>query len=148
MTSVETVKKSEAKFEPKIIIFACNWCSYAGLDLAGTSRLSYPPNVKVIRTMCSGRIDASFVLEAFQKGADAVMIAGCHFGDCHYMEGNYRTQRRYSMLKRMLNEFGIEEDRLRLEWISGAEGTKAKEVITEMVEVVRKLGPLVIAEEL
>jgi F420-non-reducing hydrogenase iron-sulfur subunit len=134
------------KFEPRILLFACNWCSYAGLDLAGTSRTQYPPNVTIIKTMCSGRLDPTYVMEAFRNGADGVLITGCHPGDCHYQEGNYKTMRRYSILKRILAQFGIEEDRLRLEWISAAEGARAGQVIGEMVDSLKKLGPLRIVE--
>lgn len=133
-------------FEPRIIVFACNWCSYAALDLAGTSRMKYPPNFLVIKVMCSGRVDPQFILEAFRRGADGVMVAGCHPGDCHYIEGNYKTLRRMALLKRMLKEFGIEEERFRLEWISASEAEKFVKVANEMYEKIKALGPLRIQE--
>ena len=129
-------------FEPKIVAFFCNWCTYLAADLAGTSRLKYAPNARVIRVMCSGRVDPQFVLDAFAKGADGVLIGGCHPGDCHYQEGNYKALRRYHLLRRLLAEFGIEGDRFRLEWISASEGEKVRTVINDMVEKVRALGPL------
>ena len=129
-------------FEPKIVAFFCNWCTYLAADLAGTSRLKYAPNARVIRVMCSGRVDPQFVLDAFAKGADGVLIGGCHPGDCHYQEGNYKALRRYHLLRRLLAEFGIEEGRFRLEWISASEGEKVRTVINDMVEKVRALGPL------
>ena len=129
-------------FEPRIVAFFCNWCTYLAADLAGTSRMKYAPNVRVIRVMCSGRVDPQFVLEAFAKGADGVLIGGCHPGDCHYQEGNYKALRRFRLLKRVLKEMGIEEERLRLEWISAAEGDTLRDVINDMVEKVRALGPL------
>jgi F420-non-reducing hydrogenase iron-sulfur subunit len=129
-------------FEPKIVAFFCNWCTYLAADLAGTSRLKYAPNARVVRVMCSGRVDPQFVLDAFAKGADGVLIGGCHPGDCHYQEGNYKALRRFHLMKRFLTEMGIEEDRFRLEWISASEGEKVKLVINDMVEKVRALGPL------
>jgi len=129
-------------FEPKIIAIFCNWCTYAAADLAGVSRMSYPTNVRIIRVMCSGRVDPQFILDAFAKGADGVVLGGCHPGDCHYVEGNYKTLRRYRLMRRMLDQMGIEQDRLRLEWISAAEGDRVQKVMTEMTETVRKLGPL------
>jgi len=129
-------------FEPKIVAFFCNWCTYLAADLAGTSRLKYAPNARVIRVMCSGRVDPQFVLDAFAKGADGVLIGGCHPGDCHYQEGNYKALRRFHMMKRLLTEMGIEEDRCRLEWGSAAEGERVKAVMNDMVEKVRALGPL------
>jgi len=132
----------QAAFEPRIVAFFCNWCTYLAADLAGTSRMKYAPNVCVIRLMCSGRVDPQFVLDAFAQGADGVLIGGCHPGDCHYQEGNYKTLRRYHLLKRVLRQMGIEEDRFRLEWISAAEGDRVRSVINDMVEKVRALGPL------
>lgn len=130
------------KFEPRIVAFFCNWCTYTAADLAGVSRLKYAPNARVIRVMCSGRVDPQFVLEAFAKGADGVLLGGCHPGDCHYAEGNYKTLRRMRMLERMLKAMGVKDGRFRLEWISGAEGDKVRAVINDMTERVRKLGPL------
>ncbi len=129
-------------FEPRIVAFFCNWCTYTAADLAGVSRLKYAPNVRVIRVMCSGRVDPQFVMEAFAKGADGVLLGGCHPGDCHYAEGNYKTLRRMRMLDRMLKAMGIYDGRFRLEWISGAEGDKVKSVVNDMVAKVRALGPL------
>ena len=129
-------------FEPKIVAFFCNWCTYLAADLAGTSRLRYAPNARVVRVMCSGRIDPQFVLDAFARGADGVLIGGCHPGDCHYQEGNYKALRRFHLLKKMVKEMGIEDERLRLEWISAAEGERVRTVVNDMVEKVRALGPL------
>ena len=129
-------------FEPKIVAFFCNWCTYLAADLAGTSRLKYAPNARVIRVMCSGRVDPQFVLDAFAKGADGVLIGGCHPGDCHYQEGNYKALRRFHLMKRLLTEMGIEEERFRLEWISASEGERVKAVMNDMVEKIRVLGPL------
>lgn len=128
-------------FEPKIVAFFCNWCTYLAADLAGTSRIKYAPNARVIRVMCSGRVDPQFVLDAFAHGADGVLVGGCHPGDCHYQEGNYKALRRYHLLKRLLVQLGIEEDRFRLEWISAAEADKLRDVMNDMVERVRALGP-------
>lgn len=129
-------------FEPKIVGFLCNWCSYGAADLAGTSRIKYPSNIRIIRVMCSGRIDPTFVLKAFEKGADGVLICGCHIGDCHYMEGNHKAARRIPLLKKMLTQLGIEDQRIRLEWCSAAEGERFATIVNEMTEQVRKLGPL------
>jgi F420-non-reducing hydrogenase iron-sulfur subunit len=129
-------------WQPKIVAFFCNWCTYTAADLAGVSRLKYASNVRVIRLMCSGRVDPQFVLDAFAKGADGVLIGGCHPGDCHYVEGNYKTLRRFELLKRLLRDMGIEEQRLRLEWISASEGEKVRTVVNEMVEQIAALGPL------
>ena len=129
-------------FEPVIIGFTCNWCSYRAADMAGMSRMKYPPNVRLIRLMCSGRLDPTFVLKAFAEGADGVLISGCHPGDCHYLEQNYKTQNRYLLMRRMLASFGIEPERLRLTWASASEGAHFAEEISRMVEEVRRLGPL------
>jgi F420-non-reducing hydrogenase iron-sulfur subunit len=129
-------------FEPKIVAFFCNWCTYLAADLAGTSRMKYSPNVRVIRLMCSGRMDPQFVLDAFAQGADGVLIGGCHPGDCHYQEGNYKTLRRFRLLKRLLAQLGIEDERCRLEWISAAEADRLRGAVNDMVEKVRALGPL------
>ncbi len=129
-------------FEPKIIGFLCNWCSYAGADLAGVSRIQYPPNIRIIRLMCSGRIDPAFILEAFKDGADGVLVGGCHLpSDCHYISGNFKALRRISLIKKVLGEFGIEPERVRLEWISASEGDKFAAVVRDMTEQIRKLGP-------
>ncbi len=130
-------------FEPRIIGFLCNWCSYAGADLAGVSRIQYPPNIRIIRVMCSGRIDPAFVLEAFKDGADGVLIAGCHLpSDCHYISGNFKALRRITLLRTVLKDFGIESERLRLEWISASEGDKFAAVVRDMVDEVKRLGPI------
>jgi len=129
-------------FEPRIVAFFCNWCTYTAADLAGVSRMKYAPNIRVIRLMCSGRLDPQFVMTAFAKGADGVLIGGCHPGDCHYVEGNYKTLRRATLLKRMLADLGIVDGRFRLEWISASEGDKVKHVVNDMVEKLRALGPL------
>jgi F420-non-reducing hydrogenase iron-sulfur subunit len=129
-------------WKPRIVAFFCNWCTYTAADLAGVSRLKYAANARVIRLMCSGRVDPQFILDALAKGADGVLIGGCHPGDCHYVEGNYKMLRRFRLLTRMLGDLGIEKERVRLEWISAAEGEKVKVVINEMTEQIRKLGPL------
>ena len=129
-------------FEPRIIGFLCNWCSYAGADKAGAAQKQYSPNVNVIKVMCSGRIDPQFILDAFQKGADGVMILACHPGDCHYKEGNYRAVQRHRLLLRLLKQFGIEEERCRFDYVSAGEGDRFVSVINETVEAVKKLGPL------
>jgi len=129
-------------WEPRIVAFFCNWCTYTAADLAGVSRMRHAPNVRIIRVMCSGRVDPQFILDAFAKGADGVLIGGCHIGDCHYVEGNYKTIRRVQMLRRVLHDMGIEDDRFRLEWISASEGEKVKLVINDMVTRIRALGPL------
>lgn len=129
-------------FEPKIVGFLCNWCSYAGADLAGVSRIQYPANLRIIRVMCSGRVHPAFVLKAFSEGADGVLISGCHPGDCHYMEGNYNAMKRDRLLVRLLEAFGVEKQRYRLEWISASEGDKLASVVREMVEAIRPLGPI------
>ena len=133
---------TDAEFEPKIVGFLCNWCAYAGADLAGVSRMQYPPNVRIIRVMCSGRIDPTFVLEAFKDGADGVLVAGCHLpSDCHYLLGNFKAQRRIFLLKKVLEQFGLEPERLRLEWVSASEGDRFATVMREIVTEVKKLGP-------
>ena len=130
------------EFQPKIVAFFCNWCTYLAADLAGTSRIKYAPNTEVVRVMCSGRVDVQFVLKAFAKGADGVLIGGCHPGDCHYQEGNYKALRRFRLMQRLIRQMGIQEERLRLEWISAAEGDRVRVVIDEMVESLKRLGPL------
>ncbi len=129
-------------FEPLIIGFTCNWCSYRAADLAGTARVKYPPNIRLIRLMCSGRLDPTFVLKAFAGGADGVLISGCHPGECHYIEQNYKAMRRYQLLKRTIVQLGIEPGRLKLVWASAAEGVRLAEEIAKFVEEVRLLGPL------
>ncbi|MDF2956004.1 MAG: Coenzyme F420-reducing hydrogenase [Candidatus Alkanophagales archaeon MCA70_species_2] len=129
-------------FEPKIVAFCCNWCSYAGADLAGVSRFQYPTNVRIIRVMCSGRVEPSFILESFKNGADGVLVAGCHIGDCHYQTGNLKAEERVKRTKKALELLGIESERLRLEWISASEGQKFANVVREFTETVKTLGPL------
>lgn len=129
-------------FEPRIVGFLCRWCSYQGADLAGVSRIKYPPNVIPIRVMCSGRVDPSFVLKAFADGADGVLICGCHPGDCHYQTGNYNVMRRIPLLHALLDQFGIDRARVRLEWVSASEGARFGQVVSEITETVRSLGPL------
>ncbi|MFH1938591.1 MAG: hydrogenase iron-sulfur subunit [bacterium] len=128
-------------FEPKIIGFCCNWCAYAGADLAGINRNQYPPNIRMIRVMCSGTIEPLYVVKAFKEGADGVFIGGCHPGDCHYQSGNYKTQRRIVLLKRAISEIGLDPRRIRLEWVSAAEGQRFARIITEFTEEIKKLGP-------
>jgi len=129
------------KLEPKIVAFCCNWCSYAGADLAGTARMQYAPNIRVIRVMCSGRVNPLFVIKALSIGADGVLVLGCHPGDCHYIEGNYKTMRRIPLLKKMLKQLGIEEERVRLEWVSASEGAKFAEVTNSFTQSIEQLGP-------
>jgi len=128
-------------FEPLIIALCCNWCSYAGADLAGVSRIQYPPNVRIIRVMCSGMVHPNLVIDALTKGADGVLMCGCHPGDCHYLEGNLKAEARAEAIKLMLQDFGIEEERFRLEWVSASEGPRFAQVVTEMTEEIKQLGP-------
>lgn len=132
----------EPDFEPKIMGFLCSWCSYAGADMAGVSRLSYPANIRVIRVMCSGRIDPLFVMKAFTSGADGVLVSGCHPGDCHYATGNYYTERRFVMLQRLLDYMGIDQQRLKLTWVSASEGARFATIVTELTQEIKALGPL------
>jgi F420-non-reducing hydrogenase iron-sulfur subunit len=133
-------------FEPKILGILCNWCSYTGADLAGTARMKYPPNVRSVRVMCSGRVDPGFILDALKSGADGVLVCGCHPGDCHYLEGNYKCLRRIPLTKRLLQDLGVDPKRLRLEWVSASEGARFQKVITEFTEQIRALGPLQLQE--
>lgn len=135
------------EFKPRIIAFLCNWCSYTGADLAGTSRMEYRENVRVIRVMCSGRVEPSFVLKAFASGADGVLICGCHPGDCHYQEGNYRCLRRFTLLQKYIIQMGIESERLKLEWISASEGKQFAELVNSLTETITELGPCSIREK-
>ena len=128
-------------FRPTIVAFLCNWCAYTGADLAGTSRLHYAPNVRIIRIMCSGRIEPTFILKAFKEGADGVLVCGCHPGDCHYQEGNYKCLRRFKLLEKFVVQMGIEKERLKLEWISASEGKQFAELINEMTKSILQLGP-------
>ncbi len=131
----------DGEYEPTIVAFVCTWCTYLAADLAGTSRMTYSPNVRLVRVMCSGRVDPQFVVSAFRWGADGVLIGGCHPGDCHYQEGNYKALRRFRLLKKLAAEMGIEDERLRLEWISASEADKLKKVVDGMVNDLRRLGP-------
>ena len=128
-------------FEPRIIAFLCNWCSYAGADLAGVSRLQYPPNVRIIRVPCSGRVDVGFILRALQEGIDGVLVSGCHPGDCHYQSGNYIARRRLTVLRSLLEYVGIEPNRVQFSWVSASEGNKFSEVMDKVVQTVKALGP-------
>ncbi|UCE16752.1 MAG: hydrogenase iron-sulfur subunit [Candidatus Bathyarchaeota archaeon] len=132
---------TKSEFQPRIVGFLCNWCSYAGADLAGVSRIQYPPTLRIVRVMCSGRIHPALILEAFRSGADGVLVAGCHLGDCHYISGNYKTQNRVLMLKKVLEQLGLEPERLRLEWVSASEGDRFAKVVKDMTEEMKKLGP-------
>lgn len=138
---------TNGEWQPRIVAFFCNWCTYTAADLAGVSRLKYAPNVRVVRLMCSGRVDPQFILAALAGGADGVLLGGCHIGDCHYVEGNYKTVRRFELLKRLLRDLGIEEQRVRLEWISASEGERVKTVINDMVAKIRALGPLSLPDQ-
>lgn len=131
----------EKDFRPKILAFLCNWCSYAGADLAGISRLQYPPTIRAVRVMCSARVDPLFVIKPLLRGIDGVLIGGCHPGECHYLEGNYYTRRRITMLKKLLEVVGIEHNRVRLEWVSASEGPKFADTVRNFTETIRKLGP-------
>jgi len=131
-----------AGFEPKIVAFFCNWCTYLAADLAGTTRLKYSPNTRVVRVMCSGRIDPQFVFDAFAEGADGVLIGGCHPGDCHYSEGNYKCLRRVQLIRAVLRGMGIEDERFRLEWLSASEAVELRAVVEDMVAKLKVLGPL------
>ncbi len=132
----------DENFEPKIVGFCCNWCSYRAADLAGTARIKYAPNVRIIRVMCSGRIDPAFVLKALSMGADGVLLAGCHPGECHYIDQNYKAMRRYAVLKQTLAAMGVEPERVRLVWASAAEGQQLAEAVDQLVADVKKVGPL------
>jgi len=135
-----------ADWKAKVLVFCCNWCSYAGADLAGVSRLQMPSNFRVIRVMCSARVDPDFVLRAFQKGADGILVAGCHPADCHYIGGNYRTRRRMALLRMLIKQFGLDKDRLQLEWISAGEGEKFQQTIRSFTAKIQELGPSPVRE--
>ena len=136
-----------ADFEPRIVTFCCNWCSYAGADGAGVARLQMPTNFRIIRTMCSARVDPEWVLRAFSKGADGVMILGCHPGDCHYIGGNYRARRRIALLRMVLEQYGFDPKRLKLEWVSASEGEKFQKTVNEFVDTIKALGPTPMKKE-
>ena len=133
---------SQSPFEPRIVGFVCNWCSYRAADLAGTARIKYPPHVRFVRTMCSGRVDPAFILQAFARGADGVMLTGCHPGECHYLVQNHKALRRFVLLRHTLRALGLEDARLRLQWASAAEGAQLAAAVREMVAQVKELGPL------
>ena len=137
----------EKKFSPKIVAFCCNWCSYAGADLAGVMRLQMAADFSVVRVMCSARISPEIVIKALQSGADGVLVLGCHIGDCHYVDGNHRTKKRFALLRRMLPVIGIEAERIFLDWVSASEGARFQKVITDFVEGIRRLGPNLLQEE-
>jgi F420-non-reducing hydrogenase iron-sulfur subunit len=130
-----------SEYEPKIVAFLCNWCTYAGADLAGTSRIQYPPNIRVIRVMCSGSIDPVYVIKPLLEGVDGIFIGGCHPGDCHYISGNYKARRRITVLKAILKQLGFEEERVKIRWVSASEGQRFADTIKEMVEDLKKMGP-------
>lgn len=133
---------AEETFEPKIVAFTCNWCSYAGADLAGTSRVQYETNMRLIRVMCSGRVELSFILEALERGADGVCVLGCHFGDCHYITGNYEAARRMELLRKLFKEAGLDERRIMIDWVSAAEGERFGSVVNGFTQQIREMGPL------
>jgi F420-non-reducing hydrogenase iron-sulfur subunit len=135
-------------YKPKIAAFLCNWCAYTGADLAGTSRLHYAPNIRIIRVLCSGRIDPAFIMKAFKEGADGVLVCGCHPGDCHYQEGNYKCLRRFNLVHKFIQQMGIEKDRLQLEWISASEGKQFAELVNNMTKTLLLLGPLKLQRKL
>lgn len=139
--------KATSSGNPRLVVFACNWCSYAGADTAGVSRIQHEPHFRIIRVMCSGRIQPDFVLRAFERGADGVLVSGCHLGDCHYVFGNHRAVEQFEKVKSVLRLLGVEEPRLRLEWISAAEGARFAQIINEFTDQVRKLGPSPLARQ-
>lgn len=141
MVSEDKTGDEKKEWEPKIVGFLCNWCSYAGADFAGTSRLNYPTNIRILRVPCSGRVDPLLVVRAFMEGADGVLVAGCHPGDCHYAEGNYYTRRRYALVHRFLEYLGLEPERLQVEWVSASEGIKFAKVVSDITNRVKALGP-------
>jgi F420-non-reducing hydrogenase iron-sulfur subunit len=136
-----STEPEQREWEPKIIAFLCNWCSYAGADLAGVSRIQYPPNVRVVRVPCSGRVNPLYIIKSLQHGADGVLVSGCHPGDCHYISGNYYARRRFALLKNLLESFGVEPGRVNFSWVSAAEGEKFSQVVRDVVETVKALGP-------
>jgi len=135
------------EYEPLIVAFLCNWCSYAGADLAGMSRMEYPANIRVIRVMCSSRVDPAHVLYALKRGADGVLVSGCHPGDCHYINGNHRAKRRIILLKELLRQMGVEPERVKIDWVSASEGERFTRIVKEFVEELRKLGPNPLKED-
>ena len=141
MAEATATGTTSEEWQPKIVMFCCNWCSYGGADSAGMGRFQQPPTVRVIRVMCSGRMDPIFILNAFLEGADGVIFSGCHSGDCHYVNGNYKATVKYKFLKAMVNELGLEDERLVLDWISASEGERYAEVVTKFTEQIKKVGP-------
>lgn len=141
MQKDKELSETSDDFEPKIIGFLCNWCSYTGADLAGTSRLQYPPNIRVIKVMCSGRVNPQFILKAFQEGADGVLVSGCHPGDCHYLEGNYHARRKLPLLKDLMEFMGVDPERFQMSWVSASEGPKFAEVVTRFTGKIKEMGP-------
>jgi len=141
VTKKKDGKRNDNGWEPRIVAFLCNWCSYAGADLAGVSRIQYPPNVSVIRVPCSGRINPLFVLKALQSGADGVLVSGCHPGDCHYISGNLYARRKFALLKSLLEYVGIEPERVQFSWVSAAEGVRFAEILEKVIDAVREVGP-------
>jgi coenzyme F420-reducing hydrogenase delta subunit len=141
MKTAHDNSKMNDEWEPKIVAFLCNWCSYAGADLAGVSRIQYPPNIRVIRVPCSGRVNPVFIIRALQQGADGVLVSGCHPGDCHYISGNLVARRKFALLKNLLEYVGVEPERVNFSWVSAAEGEKFSKVVIEVVEGVKALGP-------
>ncbi len=137
---------ADENWKPKIIAIICNWCSYAGADLAGGARIQYPPDIRAVRVMCTGRIDPLFILKAFQDGADGVLVSGCHFGDCHYLEGNYKAAKRMFLLKSVLKNIGLDDKRLRMTFVSASEGAKWGTVMTDVVKTINELGPSPLTE--
>ena len=135
------MSEQHSEWQPKILAFLCNWCSYAGADLAGVSRLQYPPNVRIVRVPCSGRVNPAYILKALQEGVDGVLVSGCHPGDCHYLTGNYHARRKFRLLKELLDFVGVEDGRVQFSWVSAAEGAKFAQVMAEVTEKVRALGP-------
>ena len=133
--------RTQTDWEPKVIAFLCNWCSYAGADLAGISRMQYPPNVRILRVPCSGRVNPLYIIRSLQHGADGVLVSGCHPGDCHYISGNYYARRRFTLLKDLLETVGIEPGRVNFSWVSAAEGEKFAQIVTQVIETVKALGP-------
>ncbi|MBU0715620.1 MAG: hydrogenase iron-sulfur subunit [Verrucomicrobia bacterium] len=135
------MNEQHSEWQPRILAFLCNWCSYAGADLAGVSRLQYPPNVRIVRVPCSGRVNPGYILKALQEGVDGVLVSGCHPGDCHYLTGNYHARRKFRLLKELLDFVGVEDGRVQFAWVSAAEGAKFAQVMAEVTEKVRALGP-------
>jgi F420-non-reducing hydrogenase iron-sulfur subunit len=139
--SMNDTKTKNEGFEPYVLGLVCNWCTYAGADMAGTSRIQYPPNLRIVRVMCTSRLDPTFVIRGLELGADGVLVSGCHPGDCHYVNGNYKTERRVHLLRKLIQQAGLEPERIRLEWISASEGSKLAEVMKDYVEALKRIGP-------